>query len=110
APEEENNSASFTSAVEGLFHPSETSSDDTHLITTGRRFNRTLSVATPEPQAAAPAAEAPPANPWKHYLWLGARYAAYAIAGYLALVLLLIILFRFVNPPGSMLMLSKLLG
>lgn len=110
APEDENNSASFTSAVEGLFRPSGTGSDDTHLITTGRRFNRTLSVPTPEPQPPAPVTEAPPASPWKRHLWTGARYAAYAIAGYLALVLLLIILFRFVNPPGSMLMLSKLLG
>lgn len=109
-PEDENNSASFTSAVEGLFRPSGTGSDDTHLITTGRRFNRTLSVPTPEPQPPAPVAEAPSASPWKRHLRTGARYAAYAIAGYLALVLLLIILFRFVNPPGSMLMLSKLLG
>lgn len=112
-PEEENNSTSFTSAVEGLFRPSETSSDDTHLITTGRRFNPTLSVPKPAPEAAEPPVETPPSSastPWKHYLWTGARYAAYAVAGYLALVLLLIILFRFVNPPGSMLMLSKLLG
>lgn len=112
-PEEENNSTSFTSAVEGLFRPSETSSDDTHLITTGRRFNPTLSVPKLAPEAAEPPVETPPSSastPWKHYLWTGARYAAYAVAGYLALVLLLIILFRFVNPPGSMLMLSKLLG
>mgnify|MGYP002620345007 CR=1 FL=1 len=112
--EEENNSASFTSAVEDLFRPSETSSDDTHLITTGRRFNPALSV--PKPASAAEAAAPPvealpsPAIQWKRHLWTGARYLAYAVLGYLALVLLLIVLFRFVNPPGSMLILSKLLG
>lgn len=109
----DDNPASFTSAVEGLFRPSETSSDDTHLITTGRRFNPSLSVPAPVPQTAEPQAEplsTSTESPWKRYLWTGARYAAYAVAGYLALVLLLIILFRFVNPPGSMLMLTKLLG
>ena len=110
----DDNSASFTSAVEGLFRPSEASSDDTHLITTGRRFNPSRSASAPAPETAAHQPAAPsatsPASLWKQRLWTGARYAAYAVAGYLALVLLLIILFRFVNPPGSMLMLSKLLG
>ncbi|WP_244438578.1 monofunctional biosynthetic peptidoglycan transglycosylase [Hyphomicrobium nitrativorans] len=109
----DDNSASFTSAVEGLFRPSEASSDDTHLITTGRRFNPSLSVPAPAPQTAGHEADPPStstANRWKRHLWTGARYIAYAVAGYLALVVLLIILFRFVNPPGSMLMLSKLLG
>ncbi len=46
---------------------------------------------------------------WQDRLWIAARYAAYAAAGYLALVLVLIVLFRFINPPGSMLMLTKLL-
>ena len=109
---EDVNAASFTSAAEGLFRPPEESSDDTHLITTGRRFNPRLSVPEPVPPVPQPAAaEVPsPASPWKRHLWTGARYAAYAAAGYLALVLLLIVLFRFVNPPGSMLMLTKLLG
>ncbi len=40
----------------------------------------------------------------------GARYAAYGVAGYLALVVLLIGLYRFVDPPGSMLMLIRWIG
>src|SRR5690606_22810367 len=82
------------------------------LITTGRRFNPTLSVPHTIPSHIEAATDAAPPLPprWQRHLRTGARYAAYAIAAYLALVLLLIVLFRFVNPPGSMLMLSKLLG
>ena len=40
----------------------------------------------------------------------GARYAAYGAAGYLALVVFLIFAYRLVNPPGSTLMLLRLLG
>jgi monofunctional biosynthetic peptidoglycan transglycosylase len=39
-----------------------------------------------------------------------ARYAALALAAWLALVVLLVALFRFVDPPGSMLMVTKRLG
>lgn len=46
---------------------------------------------------------------WRQRLIIAGRYAAYAVGGYLALVLVLILLFRFVNPPGSMLMLTQLL-
>jgi monofunctional biosynthetic peptidoglycan transglycosylase len=40
----------------------------------------------------------------------GARYAAYGIGGYLALVVFLIFAYRLVNPPGSTLMLFRALG
>jgi monofunctional biosynthetic peptidoglycan transglycosylase len=39
--------------------------------------------------------------------WIAARYAGYAAIGYLALVLTLILVFRFVNPPASSLMLRQ---
>jgi monofunctional biosynthetic peptidoglycan transglycosylase len=89
------------------------------------------SVAAPASSAGSTAAEArdftpawgepaaPPAAPSdferrKAEAWqlvvTAARYAAYAVAGYLALTLVLIALFRFVNPPGSALMLIRWLG
>jgi monofunctional biosynthetic peptidoglycan transglycosylase len=40
----------------------------------------------------------------------GARYVAYGIAGYLALVVFLIFAYRLIDPPGSTLMLIRLLG
>ncbi len=40
----------------------------------------------------------------------GARYAAYGLGGYLALVVFLIFAYRIVNPPGSALMLIRLLS
>ena len=40
----------------------------------------------------------------------GARYAGYAVAGYLALVLVLILAYRLVDPPGSTLMAWRWLG
>jgi monofunctional biosynthetic peptidoglycan transglycosylase len=39
--------------------------------------------------------------------WKAARYAGYATVAYLALVLVLILLFRFINPPASSLMLFQ---
>jgi len=45
----------------------------------------------------------------KSLLWKAARYAAYGAAGYLALVLALIPVFRFIDPPGSTLMLGQIL-
>jgi monofunctional biosynthetic peptidoglycan transglycosylase len=127
--------ASFTAAADSLFHPPSSDMDEPHLITLGRRLRPAL--ATPrslapgvEPMVAADlsprvsetAATSEPAPlwdrvreawsnaSWKERLRVGARYAAYAAGGYLALVLVLIVLFRFVNPPGSMLMLTQLLG
>lgn len=106
-------SASFTAAVEGLFRPSDAGpGEETHLITLGRRLDPSLRIPRPVPPVIEPRDDfAPPVvkPTWKTRLFTFARYAAYAIAGYLALVLVLIVLFRFVDPPGSMLMLTHAL-
>ncbi len=72
--------------------------------------------AAPE-AAAAPPAQAETFAEQEHrrdralrLLKVGARYAAYAVAGYLALVVVLIGLYRFVDPPGSTLMLFRWIG
>jgi monofunctional biosynthetic peptidoglycan transglycosylase len=115
--------AAFTDAAEGLFRPGHADrTDETHLITLGRRLNPSLRVPKPELPVIEPRAEPAPAikdafeekvtwaeGTWKDRLRIAARYATYAVAGYLALVLVLILLFRFVNPPGSMLMLTQVL-
>jgi monofunctional glycosyltransferase len=49
-------------------------------------------------------------EPYRPRLWKAARYAAYGAVGYLALVLVLIVVYRFANPPGSTLMLIRALG
>ena len=106
----------FTSAAADLFHPPE-AKEEPHLITLGRRLDPALRIPRPEVPDIAPRPEPATARPapwwktarWTDYLRTGLRYGAYAVAGYLALVLVLIVLFRFVNPPGSMLMLTQLL-
>lgn len=45
-----------------------------------------------------------------HYLKRGLKFAGLAVAGYLAFVLLAIFVFRFVDPPTSMLMVQKRLS
>jgi monofunctional biosynthetic peptidoglycan transglycosylase len=45
----------------------------------------------------------------KSLFWSATRYAVYGAAGYLALVLALIPVFRFIDPPGSILMLGQIL-
>jgi monofunctional biosynthetic peptidoglycan transglycosylase len=111
--------AAFTDAAEGLFRPPAFDrGGETHLITLGRRLDPTLRIPRPVPPVIEPRPE-PVAEraslSWRKS-WLSrdrlrtaARYAFYAAGGYLALVLVLIVLFRFVNPPGSMLMLTQLL-
>lgn len=126
---------SFTSAAEDLFRPPAIA-EEPHLITLGRRLDPALRIPRPELPSIPPRPEppvelermpeaepqvAPRAKPWtKAWSWWEAaswperlrtvgRYAAYAVGGYLALVIVLILLFRFVNPPGSMLMLTQLL-
>jgi len=110
--------AAFHAATQDLFRPSDAGpGEETHLVTLGRRLDPSLRiprpvppVIEPRPEAVPEAVEEPsPKTVWKQRLLKAARYAAYAAAGYLALVLLLILLFRFVNPPGSMLMLTQLL-
>ncbi|MFV0369940.1 MAG: monofunctional biosynthetic peptidoglycan transglycosylase [Hyphomicrobiaceae bacterium] len=44
------------------------------------------------------------AKPWRRYLRTGLRYAAVAFAVWYAAMFLLIVLFRFVDPPGTPLM------
>ncbi|MCC7253007.1 MAG: monofunctional biosynthetic peptidoglycan transglycosylase [Hyphomicrobium sp.] len=107
--------ASFTAAAEDLFRPPETIRDP-HLITIGRRLDPALRIPRPlapdiEPRAEPARVQEPwwKTAPWGQHLRTAARYAAYAIGGYLALVLVLIVLFRFVNPPGSSYMLGQLL-
>lgn len=127
----------FTSAAEDLFRPPATT-DEPHLVTLGRRLDPSLRIPRPVAPVIAPRpepsdllADTPPsasaepaahtAKPrtwtsaawkdgtWKDRLRIAARYGAYAVGGYFALVLALIVLFRFVNPPGSMLMLTQAL-
>jgi monofunctional biosynthetic peptidoglycan transglycosylase len=114
APDEQ--AKSFTDAVEGLFRPPTTGpGEETHLITLGRRLDPSLRLPRPvapviEPRADRYAEPEPDKKTiWKARLYTIARYAGLALAGYLALVVVLIVLFRFVNPPGSMLMLRQLL-
>ncbi|HEX2841474.1 monofunctional biosynthetic peptidoglycan transglycosylase [Hyphomicrobium sp.] len=118
APAAQAEPPSFTDAAQDLFRPSAGGGpEDPHLITIGRRLDPSLRVPRPTPPVIAPRYEpdpelAPPTwktGSWTDRLRIVARYAAYAAGGYLALVLVLILLFRFINPPGSMLMLTKLL-
>lgn len=119
----EQSDASFTAAAQDLFRPPEIDRDP-HLITLGRRLDPSLRIPRPVAPVIAPRPvletryEPDPetdvrptwkTGTWRDRLWIAGRYAAYAAGGYLALVLVLIVLFRFVNPPGSMLMLTKLL-
>lgn len=121
---------SFTAVAEDLFRPPAIE-EEPHLITLGRRLDPTLRIPRPQAPDIQPRSE-PRIEPlvesaepggklwskawswWKAASWperlrtIG-RYAAYALGGYLALVVVLILLFRFVNPPGSMLMLTQLL-
>jgi len=107
--------SAFTAAAADLFRPAETTQDP-HLITIGRRLDPSLRIERPVPPVIEPRPydDHPVEITWKNGTWkdrarIAARYAAYAVGGYLALVLVLIVLFRFVDPPGSMLMLTKLL-
>jgi len=107
--------ALFTTAAQDLFRPPDIEAEP-HLITLGRRFDASARVSPPVTPERAPLPEpvlAPrswwTAIPWGARLRTVVRYAAYAAGGYLALVLMLILLFRFVNPPGSMLMLTQFL-
>jgi monofunctional biosynthetic peptidoglycan transglycosylase len=109
--------AAFTAAAEGLFRPAD-AREDTHLITIGRRLDPSLRVHRPVAPDITPRTDTYDDHPpeitwkngtWKDRAWIAARYAAYALGGYLALVAVLILLFRFVDPPGSMLMLRQLL-
>jgi len=116
--------AAFTDAAEGLFRPPALEADEEpHLITLGRRLDPSLRVPRPvapdiqprdEPlrTVAAPDASQAPwwkTQPWGEHIRTGLRYGLYIVGGYLALVLVLILLFRFVDPPGSALMLRQLL-
>lgn len=117
-PSDAGTNAELLTATEDLFRPAEIE-DDPHLITLGRRLDpaRTLRL---EPLDAA---QAPTLEPtataswrwwrragWKAHLATAARVLLYAVLGYFALVLILIALFRFANPPGSMLMLTQVLS
>ncbi|WP_244534646.1 monofunctional biosynthetic peptidoglycan transglycosylase [Hyphomicrobium sp. CS1GBMeth3] len=103
--------AAFELAAKDLFHPPE-SREDPHLITLGRRLDPALRASRSDVADIAPRSEAATgrATPWAGYLRTAIRYGLYAVASYFALVLVLMVLFRFVNPPGSMLMLTQLLG
>lgn len=106
----------FTQAAQDLFRPPDIERDP-HMITLGRRLDPSILIPRPTAPVIEPSYEPvpEPARPtwktgtWKDRLWIAGRYAAYAAGGYLALVVVLILLFRFVDPPGSMLMLTKLL-
>ncbi|MDQ8698795.1 monofunctional biosynthetic peptidoglycan transglycosylase [Hyphomicrobium sp. LHD-15] len=107
---EEAVATAFTDAAEGLFRPPASGpGDETHLVTLGRRLDPSLRIPRPTAPVIEPKTETAVKPTWKSRLYTIARYAGLAVAGYLALVLVLIVLFRFVNPPGSMLMLTQLL-
>ncbi len=44
------------------------------------------------------------------YAWIALRYAGYVLAGYLALIVMLVFVYRFVNPPASTLMVWRWVG
>jgi len=109
--------AVFTAAAADLFRPGDVR-EEPHLITLGRRLDPALRIPRPVAPDIAPSSaslsaggDAPwwKTTPWAHHLRTAGCYAAYAVGGYLALVLVLIVLFRFVNPPGSSYMLGQLL-
>jgi monofunctional biosynthetic peptidoglycan transglycosylase len=106
----------FTAAAHELFNPPPTS--EVTLETSGyeRTIGRRLRDAAEQQAHAASSAPVPDSaieprsSPtWKDRARVWLRYAGYAAAGYLALVLFLILVYRFVPPPTSMLMLSRLL-
>lgn len=57
-----------------------------------------------------PALPARRAWPWRQHLRRAARLTAFVLAGWLAIVVAIVAVFRFVDPPGSMLMLTQRLG
>lgn len=112
SPDASTNTALLT-ATEDLFRPAEIE-EDPHLITLGRRLDPTRTsrplLSTAQAPILEPAADVQrwwKRTGWKAHLSTAARVILYAVLGYFALVLLLIGLFRFANPPGSMLMLTQ---
>jgi monofunctional biosynthetic peptidoglycan transglycosylase len=113
APRQEAQSPAFTSAAFDLFFPPDSDTPPTYQTrehqsyslrptTEGLAFPPVVDTAEPPGSEGASRKERA-----IELFWLVARYAGYAAVGYLALVLVLILLFRFVNPPASSLMLSR---
>lgn len=101
---QDSSSPAFTSAAHELFFPRD--SDDAPTYQTREHSSyggqRTTPVDTGELQQSERERRKARAI---ELFWIAARYAGYAAVGYLALVLLLVLVFRFVNPPASSLML-----
>ncbi len=112
-PRQEVQSPAFTSAAFDLFFPPDADVPPTYQT----REHQSYSLRPPTEGLAFPPAmdtASPPSSEGVsrkdraiEFFWQVARYAGYAAVGYLALVLVLILLFRFVNPPASSLMLSQ---
>jgi monofunctional glycosyltransferase len=97
----------FTSAAFELFFPQPSDTPPTYQTRGQRPYGGV-------PVSSGDETKPPAASDREHrkaraieLFWIGARYAGYALAAYLALVLVLILLFRFVNPPASSLMLRQ---
>jgi monofunctional biosynthetic peptidoglycan transglycosylase len=108
APRLESHPPAFTSAAFDLFFPPETEVPPTYQTRGHQSYSQ--SSATPSGTEAVQTLVSDrerrkaQAVEW---FWKVARYAGYAAVGYLALVLVLILVFRFVNPPASSLMLFQ---
>ncbi len=108
APRSEPHPPAFTSAAFDLFFPPETEVPPTYQ--TRGHLPYSQSSTTPSgSEAAQPLVSDRERRKAQavEWFWKVARYAGYAAVGYLALVLVLILLFRFVNPPASSLMLFR---
>lgn len=106
-PDQPSAPPAFTSAAYDLFFPQPSDTLPTYQSRGHRPYGKV-------PVASGDETEPPPLPDSKHrkaraveLFWKVARYVGYAAAGYLALVLALILLFRFVNPPASSLMLFQ---
>lgn len=110
---EEPHPPAFTSAAFDLFFPPETEVPPTYQTRGDRPYARNSYVESPAPAADTDATQPSVSERERRkakaieLFWKGARYAGYAFVGYLALVLVLILVFRFVNPPASSLMLFQ---
>jgi monofunctional biosynthetic peptidoglycan transglycosylase len=98
----------FTAAAFDLFFPPETEVPPTYQ-TRGHQSYSQSSTTPFETEAAQPLVSDRERRKAQavEWFWIVARYAGYVAVGYLALVLVLILLFRFVNPPASSLMLFQ---
>lgn len=108
APRLEPHPPAFTSAAFDLFFPPDAEVPPTYQTRGHQPYSQSsatpFETEAPQPLVSDRERRKAQAVEW---FWKVARYAGYAAVGYLALVLMLILLFRFVNPPASSLMLFQ---